>query len=83
MKNMARKFALYLKDGHEVRNNIEEITEYFDYSKIVEYFHDGSLQQWLADRHYEAESIALSTLDANTADFKKKLCYIFHVAMNW
>ena len=79
---MARKFALYLKDGHEVRNNIEEITEYFDYSKIVEYFHDGSLQQWLDDRHYEAESIALSALEANTSDFKKKLCYIFHVDEN-
>ena len=34
---MARKFALYLKDGHEVRNNIEEIREYFDYGKMVEY----------------------------------------------
>lgn len=80
--DMARKFALYLKDGHEVRNNIEEITDYFDYSKIVEYFHDGSLRQWLDDRHYEAESIALSALDANTSDFKKKLCYIFHVDEN-
>jgi len=82
LMDMARKFALYLKDGHEVRNNIEEITEYFDYSKIVEYFHDGSLRQWLDDRHYEADSIALSALDANTSDFKKKLCYIFHVDEN-
>ena len=79
---MARKFALYLKDGHEVRNNIEEIREYFDYGKMVECFHDGSLQQWLDDRHYEAESIALSALDANISDFKKKLCYIFHVDEN-
>ena len=76
---MARKFALYLKDGHEVRNNIEEIREYFDYGKMVEHFHDGSLQQWLDDRHYEAESIALSVLEANAPDFQEKLCYIFRV----
>ncbi len=76
---MARKFALYLKDDHEVRNNIEEIRAYFDYGKMVEYFHDGSLQQWLDDRHYEAESIALSVLDGNAPDFREKLCYIFRV----
>ena len=76
---MARKFALYLKDGHEVRNNIEEITEYFDYGKMVEYFSDGRLMQWLEDRHYEKEVIALSTLKANTSEFKENLCYIFKV----
>ena len=76
---MARKFALYLKDGHEVRNNIEEITEYFDYRRMVEYFHDGSLMQWLEDRRYEKEVIALSALKANKSDFKEKLCYIFKV----
>ncbi len=76
---MARKFALYLKDGHEVRNNIEEITEYFDYRKMVEYFSDGRLMQWLEDRHYEKEVIALSTLKANTSEFKENLCYIFKI----
>jgi len=76
---MARKFALYLKDGHEVRNNIEEITEYFDYGRIVEYFHDGSLLQWLEDRRYEKEAIALSYLETDVKDFKEKLCYIFHI----
>lgn len=76
---MARKFALYLKDGHEVRNNIEEITEYFDYGRIVEYFHDGSLLQWLEDRHYEKEAVDLSYLKSNAKDFKEKLCYIFHI----
>ena len=60
---MARKFALYLKDGHEVRNNIEEIAEYFDYGKMVEYFHDGSLLQWLEDRRYEKEAIGCNTYD--------------------
>lgn len=76
---MARKFALYLKEDHEVRNNIEEITEYFDYGKLVEYFHDGSLLQWLEDRRYEDEAIAVSSLDASATDFKDKLCAIFHV----
>lgn len=76
---MARKFALYLKDGHEVRNNIEEITEYFDYGRIVEYFHDGSLLQWLEDRHYEKEAVDLSYLKSNAKNFKEKLCYIFHI----
>ena len=76
---MARKFALYLKDGQEVRNNIEEITEYFDYGRIVEYFHDGSLLQWLEDRRYEKEAIALSYLETDAKDFKEKLCYIFHI----
>ena len=76
---MARKFALYLKDGQEVRNNIEEITEYFDYGRIVEYLHDGSLLQWLEDRHYEKEAIALIRLEADAKDFRDKLCYIFHI----
>ena len=79
MVRMARKFALYLKGDHEVRNNIEEIREYFDYGKMLEYFQDGSLQQWLDDRHYEAESIALSVLAVDEPDFKEKLCYIFRV----
>ena len=76
---MARKFALYLKAGQEVRNNIEEITEYFDYGRIVEYFNDGSLLQWLEDRRYEKEAIALSYLETDAKDFKEKLCYIFHI----
>ena len=68
---MARKvkFALILKDGYEVRNNIEEIKEHFDYNKIVDYFIDGQLSRWLEDRHYYEEI----KNDVETAlDFYKK-----------
>ena len=79
---MARKFALYLKDGHEVRNNIDEITVYFDYGKIIEYFYDGQLQKWLRDRYYEKEAEALDQIHYDDKNFKEKLCAVFQVDSN-
>ena len=79
---MARKFALYLKGEHEVRNNIEEIREYFDYGKIVEYFYDGSLLQWLKDRDYPDAANKLKCLKGDELDFKTKLCHIFNIDEN-
>ena len=73
------KFALILKDGYEVRNNIEEIKEHFDYNKIVDYFIDGQLSRWLEDRHYYEEKDKLDNLDVNELNFKDNLCSIFGV----
>jgi len=76
---MARKvkFALILKDGYEVRNNIEEIKEHFDYNKIVDYFIDGQLSRWLEDRHYYEEKEKLDNLDVNELNFRDRICSIF------
>ena len=79
---MARKFALYLKDGHEVRNNIDEIKVYFDYGKLIEYFYDGQLQKWLRDRYYEKEAEALDQIHYDDKNFKEKLCAVFQVDSN-
>ena len=78
---MARKirFGLELKDGYKASDSIEEIREHFDYAKLVEYFLNGKLKQWLEDRHYESEAIELSALKPDASDFKERLCYIFKV----
>lgn len=78
---MARqvRFALYLKDEHEVRNSIEEIREYFDYSKVVAYVIDGRLQSWLSRRGYDEEADAIGKLNVEDGNFKEQLFAILGV----
>ena len=78
---MARKVkpSLEMKNGYQVRNNIDEIRENFDYSKIVEYFRNGRLQRWLRDRYYEKEADKLDQIHYNDKKFKEKICAVFKV----
>lgn len=44
------KFPLEMKDGRKVRE-LDELKEYFDLGKAVEYFCSGKLQTWLDNVH--------------------------------
>lgn len=72
------KFPLEMKDGVKVRN-LDELKENFNLEKIVSYFLDGRLLNWLNDRYYETESQKISDIDLNSVDLKKELCEIFEV----
>ena len=72
------KFPLEMKNGAKARN-IEELRENFDLKKIVNYFLDGRLLNWLNDRSYETEAHKISEVDVKSVDLFKKLCEIFEV----
>lgn len=72
------KFPLEMADGAQVRN-IDELKEHFDIEKVVGYFTDGRLLNWLQSRYYEDEADKVEQLTANDSQLHKKLCEIFGV----
>lgn len=78
---MAVKFPLEMNDGFKVRN-LPELKEHFDVEKILGYFIDGKLKNWLDARYYEEEAEAISALDKNDPSLPKKLCDVFGVIYN-
>ena len=56
MRRRKIKFALELRDGEQARS-MEELREHFDMEKIIGYFQDGKLVEWLDDRFYKKNSI--------------------------
>lgn len=75
---MAVKFPLEVRNGVKARN-IFELKENFDIEKIIGYFLDGKLKNWLDARYYEEEAEAIEQLDENDTALAKKLCEIFAV----
>lgn len=75
MRKRKIKFALEMKDGHQARS-IEELREYFDLEKIVGYFQDGKLLEWLRDRFCEDEAEQIEKLKTMDKDWQEKLCRI-------
>lgn len=75
---MAVKFPLEVKNGVKARN-ISELKENFDIEKVIGYFLDGKLKNWLDARYYEEEAEAIGQLDENDEILAKKLCEIFDV----
>ena len=66
------------RNGVKARN-ISELKENFDIEKIICYFLDGKLKNWLDARYYEEEAEAIEQLDKNDETLAKKLCEIFDV----
>lgn len=78
MRKRKIKFALEMKDGEQVRD-LEALQEHFDLEKVIGYFQDGKLLEWLRDRFYDDEADAVSKLNGEDSDFGMRLCEIFHV----
>ena len=70
MRKRKIKFALELKDGEEVRS-MDELREHFDLEKVIGYFQDGKLIEWLEDRFFEDEAEEIKKLSENDPDFGK------------
>lgn len=69
---MKKLFTLNV-NGVEL-HTLENLREQFDAEKIVEYFKNGKLIEWLADRFYEDEVDALQKISADDEDFQQKIC---------
>lgn len=67
------KFALEMANGVQVRN-IEELRDNFNQGKVMEYFVNGKLVEWLEDRYYDEEAEAISEIEENAPDAAKKIC---------
>ena len=65
------KFPLEMKDGRKVRE-LDELKEYFDLRKAVEYFCSGKLQTWL-DNVYASDIVEeLNELTGEEEDFVER-----------
>ena len=72
------KFPLILRDDYQART-LDELREYFDFEKILNYYQSGKLLTWLQDRYYDAESSQIESLKENQPDFVKQLYTILGV----
>lgn len=72
------KLPLEMANGVMVRT-IEELRENFDIKKVVGYFLDGKLNNWLEARYYEEEFEMVNDLSESDPELVKKLCEIFGV----
>lgn len=77
---MAKKirFPLILKDDYQVKD-LEELQAHFDLDKILNYYSEGKLQQWLQDRYYESEYTKITELSPSSPRLADELCSILGV----
>ena len=74
------KLPLEMAGGVQVRT-LDELKENWDLEKVLNYYLNGKLQTWLADRYYTEladEVAALSDIDDNT-ELQRNLCSIFGI----
>ena len=67
-----------MSDGAQVRT-LDDLKEHFDIEKVVGYFTDGRLLNWLQSRYYDEEADKVEQLTANDPQLQQKLCAIFGV----
>lgn len=65
------KFPLEMRDGKPVRE-LEELQEYFDLERAVEYFANGRLQKWLENSYYDDILEEIRELTGEEADFVER-----------
>ena len=78
MRKHRTKFSLHFKDGVEIQT-MKDLRENFDIKRMLEYFNNGKLVDWLLDRLYENEVTELKKLNSDDKDFAEKLCAVFDV----
>lgn len=67
------KFPLEMRDGNKVRT-IEEFRTYFDAEKVIMYFFNGKLLDWLEDRHYDKYYDEVCKIDSKDENILQKIC---------
>lgn len=78
MRKHRTKFSLHFKDGVEIQT-MKDLRENFDIKRIMDYFNNEKLFDWLLDRLYENEVAELKKLNSDDKDFAEKLCAVFGV----
>lgn len=72
------KFPIEMENEVMART-LDEVRENFSLERMIGYYVDGTLLEWLDDRYYEAEADAIGELNISDPSFKKKMCEIFQV----
>lgn len=72
------KFPLEMKGGVKVRE-LDELREYFDLERAIEYFSNGRLQIWLGNIYAEDIAEELSELTGDEEDFLERFTAILGV----
>lgn len=72
------KFPLEMKNGKMVRE-MEELQEYFDLKKALEYFANGRLEKWLENNYENDISEDLAELTGEEDDFLQRFLDILGV----
>lgn len=67
------KFTLTMREGVEVRD-LDELRQFFDPDRTLEYFRNGKLVEWLQDRYYEDEADAISSIGEHDPNLEQKVC---------
>ena len=62
-----------MEDGVEVRS-LEELRKHFDLDRVIEYFRDGKLLEWLQDRYYDEEAELISAINESDDHSSEELC---------
>ena len=78
MRKHRPKISLHFKDGVEIQS-MKDLRENFDLKRLIDYFQNGKLSEWLLNRLYENEAEELKKLNPDDKDFAEKLCNIFDV----
>lgn len=74
-RSVAINFPLILKNNVKVRS-IEELRENFDIEKIMEYYCNGKLLQWLERRYYDEIAEKIKALSQNNEKLVEKIAEI-------
>ena len=74
-RSVAINFPLILKNNVKVRS-IEELRENFDIAKIMEYYCNGKLLQWLERRYYDEIAEKIKALSQNNEKLVEKIAEI-------
>lgn len=75
------KFPLKMKNGSKV-HTMEELKENFDGEKVVSYYLNGKLENWLRDRNYTKELNEVANLDKNQTNLAESLFTIFGIRLS-
>lgn len=67
-----------MKDGVMVRT-IEEMRQNFDAERILSYFMNRKLQEWLSDRHYDDYLEKIEKLDINDENIIERICKVLEI----
>ena len=72
------KFPLILKDEKNART-LDELKEFFDMGKILEYYHTGKLLIWLETRGLKKEAKRIEDISPAYPEYIQQICEIFGV----
>ena len=78
MRRHREKFPLIFKNNVEI-NTLADLKKYFDFRKVMGYFQNKKLTQWLDDRFYADEADALKAIKPTDKFAPQKICNVLGI----